>query len=194
MKKMISALMLVSIIALTSNFAKAQAWERNSRVIAVGFGVSQFYHLDNYYYLDYYRGRSWYSPTTLQLNLQMEFSIHKYVGLGFTTGIGGRGGLRSDYFGEFNVPIGIIANFHFYQLIEDRTVKNIHADKLDIYLGASLGSGFAIAYYNNFNRVVPMAFGGIHLGVRYYFAPKVGINCEVGWGKSLVNAGFVFKM
>ena len=68
------------------------------------------------------------------------------------------------------------------------------ADKLDIYFGASLGSGVAIAYYSEFSRVVPMAFGGVHLGVRYYFTPKVGINGELGWGKSIVNAGFVFKM
>jgi len=194
MKKIISALMIISVIALTSNFAKAQAWDRGSRVIGIGFGASQFYHLDNYYYSNSQFGHSWYSPTTIQLNFQMEFSIHKYVGLGFTTGIGGRGGLRNDYNGEFNVPIGMIVNFHFYQLIEDRTAKNIHADKLDIYMGASLGSGFAIAYYYDFSRVVPMAFGGIHLGVRYYFMPKVGVNCELGWGKSLVNAGFVFRM
>jgi len=194
MKKILFTLMIISVISLTSFTAKAQAWEKNSVVLSLGIGASQFYHLDNYYYVNTLYGHSWYSPTTVQLNFQAEFGIHKYVGLGLTTGIGGRGGLRNDYSGEFNMRIGIIANFHFYQLIADNSKKNIHADKLDIYFGASLGSGFAVAYYTDFTRVVPMAFGGVHVGTRYYFSPKVGVNCELGWGKSIVNAGVVFKV
>jgi hypothetical protein len=194
MKKFLLTLTIVSVVSITTNLVKAQAWEKSSMVLSLGFGVSQFYHMDTYYYQDSRYHHNWYSPTTLQLNFQAEFGIHKYVGLGFTTGIGGRGGLRYDYSGELNIPIGMIVNFHFYQLIADKSTKNIHADKLDIYLGASLGSGVAIAYYTGFNRVVPMAFGGVHLGIRYYFTPKVGANLEVGWGKGLVNAGLVFKL
>jgi len=84
-------------------------------------------------------------------------------------------------------------------LIADKTDKNIHADKLDIYVGASIGSGIAGTFYRNYpnpdvTRIVPIAFGGLHAGVRYYFKPRVGINAEVGFGKSLINAGFVFKI
>jgi hypothetical protein len=195
MKKVFFTMMVISAIAFSVNSVKAQrAWEKNSKVLSLGFGVSQFYHLDDYYYYDTRHPHNYYSPTTLQLNLQAEFGIHPYVGLGFTTGIGGRGGLRYDYRGELNIPIAMIVNFHFYQLIADKSTKNIHADKLDLYFGASLGTGVAFAYYYDFTRVVPMAFGGVHFGVRYYFSPTVGVNCEVGWGKSLVNAGMVFKI
>jgi hypothetical protein len=125
----------------------------------------------------------------------MEFGIHKYVGLGFTTGIGGRAGLGYGYLGEVNVPIGMVTNFHFYQLIADRTGKNIHADQLDIYAGMSIGSGIAFTYYTNENaRVVPMVWGGPHAGIRWHFAPRVALNAEVGFGKSVVNAGFSFKL
>jgi hypothetical protein len=173
-----------------------KAWERNSRVLSLGVGASDFFHIDGYYY-DYtgipYYGRTWYQPLTGQLNFQGEFGIHRYVGLGFTTGIGGRGPWVY-YGGEFNVPIGMIANFHFYQLIADHAQRYIHGDKLDIYVGANLGGGVAFTYYPNTDRVVPMAFGGLQLGLRYYFAPRVGINGEFGWGKSLINVGFVFKL
>jgi len=57
-----------------------------------------------------------------------------------------------------------------------------------------VGSGVAIAYYSDFTRIAPMAFGGVHIGIRYYFTPMVGINLEAGIGKNLVNAGFVFKI
>ncbi|MCC6585015.1 MAG: hypothetical protein IT271_15035, partial [Chitinophagales bacterium] len=119
---------------------------------------------------------------------------HKYLGLGFTTGFGGRTHYGRNYSGEFNIPLGIIFNFHFYQLIADKKSKAKHADKLDLYVGASAGSGIAIAYYKNLSRTTPLAFGGLHFGLRYYFSPKVGINGEFGWGKSLANVGFVFKI
>jgi hypothetical protein len=194
MKKICFVLMLASVLILTSNQAKAQAWERDSKVLALGFGASQFFHIDNYYYNNGPGFRSWYWPLTGQLNFQGEFGVHKYVGLGFTTGLGGRGGLLYGYAGEINTPIGFLVNFHFYQLIADHASRDIHSDKLDIYAGASVGSGVAVAFYNNTTRIVPLAFGGLHVGLRYYFSPKVGVNGEFGFGKSLINAGFVFKI
>jgi len=196
MKKPLQILLLVSILALSAAHASAQAWQRDSKVLSLGIGASDFFHIDRYYYN--YNGvgydHSWYTPVTGQINFQGEFGIHKYVGLGFTTGIGGRGSLYSGYGGEMNIPIGMIANFHFFQLISDRTGKSIHADKVDVYAGANIGSGIAIAYYSGDTRLEPIVFGGLHVGVRYYFAPKIGVNAELGWGKSIVNAGLVFKL
>jgi hypothetical protein len=194
MKKILFAIMIVSTLILIPNLVKSQAWEKGTKVLSLGFGASKFYHMDNYYYNYPGPGHRYYSPLTWQVNFQGEFGIHKYLGIGFTTGIGGRGRLRNDYAGELNIPIGMVLNFHFYQLIADRSSKNIHADKLDIYLGANIGSGVAIAYYSDFTRITPMAFGGLHVGIRYYFSPMVGINLEAGIGKNLVNAGFVFKI
>jgi hypothetical protein len=194
MKKNLSAIVLGTLLMLSTTYSKGQAWEKNTNTLSLGFGASQFFHLDNYYYSSAKNVRNWYSPTTGQLNFQGEFGVHKYVGIGFTTGIGGRAGLLYDYAGEINIPIGMLVNFHFYQLIADKTQKNIHADKLDIYAGLGIGSGVAITYYKNSTRIVPLAFGGLHAGIRYYFTPKVGLNGEVGWGKSIVNVGFVFKL
>lgn len=182
------------ILSICIKNSYAQAWEKSSKVLSLGFGASQFFHIDNYYYSGPKNVRSFYSPLTGQFNFQGEFGVHKYVGLGFTTGIGGRGGYGNGYNGEVNIPIGMIVNFHFYQLIADKNGKNIHADKLDIYAGANIGSGIAVAFYPNATRIAPMAFGGPHVGIRYYFAPRVAVNGELGWGKSIVNAGFSFKL
>jgi hypothetical protein len=187
---------VTSILALTQQ-AEAQAWEKSSKVLSIGFGVSQFYHLDGYYYRNnngkFKRGH--YNPTTGQFNFQAEFGIHKYVGLGFTVGTGGRAGWGNNYQGEVNIPMGILANFHFYQLIDDKNSKDLHADKLDIYAGVAMGSGVAFTYYNDTDRrIVPLAWGGPHVGIRYYFAPKVAVNAEAGFGRSLINIGFSFKL
>lgn len=205
MKKILYAFIMISALMFATNETQAQAWERNTKVLSLGFGASQFFHVDNYYYGHYYNGNhrnggGWYWPMTGQLNFQGEFGIHKYVGLGFTTGFGGRGAWYNRYPSEVNLPIGMICNFHFYQLIEDKTEKNIHGDKLDIYVGASIGSGIAFTFYPQYpdypstTRLAPIAFGGLHAGLRYYFKPKVGVNLELGFGKSIVNAGFVFKI
>lgn len=196
MKITFSLLILVISILFSAPSVQAQAWQRNSKVLGLGFGASQFFHIDSYYYNTYggARRQGWYWPITGQINFQGEFGVHKYLGLGFTTGIGGRARYGNSYAGEFNIPVGIIFNFHFYQLIADRKSKAKHADKLDLYFGANAGSGIAVTYYKDLTRVMPLAFGGLHFGLRYYFTPKVGVNGEFGWGKSLVNVGFVFKI
>lgn len=195
MKKIFCTLAIVSTLTIGFHSANAQAWQKDSKVLGLGIGASQFFHIDNYsYYGNGFYYRNWYAPITGQLNFQGEFGVHKYVGVGFTTGLGGRAGYFYGYNGELNLPIGLLANFHFYQLIADKTGKEIHADKLDIYAGLSVGSGIAAVFYPGVTRLVPMAFGGLHAGVRYYFTDRVGVNGEVGWGKSIINVGLVFKL
>lgn len=201
MKKILFVTAIILSAILYSNQTQAQAWDKSSKVLSLGVGGSSFFHI----YPDSgpYGWGGYRTPITGQLNFQGEFGVHKYVGIGFTTGIGGRsgyywgggpwwGGSRG-YSGEFNIPIGVIGNFHFYQLIDDKVSADIHSDKLDIYGGLNIGSGIAILYGNG-GQVIPIAFGGVQVGARYYFTPKFGVNLEVGYGKSFVNGGICFKL
>jgi hypothetical protein len=184
-------------LAFTSQKAEAQdkAWARDSKVLSIGLGAGNFYHLDNRYGPGGLKPGRYHSPYTGQFNLQMEWAVHNYVGIGFTTGFGGTGPLSHGYRGEVNMPIGLVVNFHFYQLIDDKNSKNLHADKLDIYGGLSVGSGFAVAFYDKEDpRIVPLAWGGMHAGIRWYFTPRVALNAEAGFGKSVANIGFSFKL
>ncbi|CAN5339448.1 hypothetical protein BH09BAC1_BH09BAC1_25260 [soil metagenome] len=195
MKHLLALLVLITCLSLGAN---AQAYERGGRYHSIGLGGSQFYHLGDYYqfgslpYYPYEPINTWYAPTTGQINYQLEFGVSKYVGVGLTTGIGGRGN-RSYGYSEVNVPIGVIANFHFYQLIDDKVSKDIHADKLDIYVGANLGSGIAFrnSYYDN--DIVAMVFGGVQTGIRYYVTEKLAVHLETGYGKSFINAGITLR-
>ncbi len=200
MKKVLYA--VAAFLMLSAQQLNAQAWEKSTKVLALGVGGSNFAHIysgSNYYY----RYNSFNSPFTAQLNFQGEFGIHDYVGLGFTTGLGGGPGYNWGYYygsyrntGELTVPVGFIANFHFYQLIADKTGKDIHSDKLDIYAGANIGGGIAALFDGNGTHIIPIAFGGIHAGVRYYFTDHFGVNGEIGtpYGKCFVNGGVVFKL
>lgn len=180
--------------------AQAQAFQKGARYHSLGLGTSSFLHLgyyDNYYLYNGPYGQykpykhNYYSPLTAQFNYQLEFAVHDYVGVGLTTGIGFGGG--GYYNNELAIPIGVIANFHFYQLIDDKVSKDIHASELDIYFGLNAGSGVALLNGPYDNDIVPLAFGGFQTGVRYFFSERFGINAEVGYGKSLVNVGITLK-
>jgi hypothetical protein len=192
MKRILTIAASMLLVLIITNSAKAQAWDRDSKVLSLGVGGANFLHFDP---RGYYKYGYAYSNFTGQLNFQGEFAIHKYVGLGFTTGVGGAGPLGR-YYSEVNMPIGFIANFHFYQLIADKSSRNIHADKLDIYAGLNVGSGFAAVYYNPDGRFYlhPIFFAGPQVGIRYYFVPNVALNAELGYGKSWANIGFSFKL
>lgn len=195
-------ILLATVLTLTISSYTAQAqdkaFSRDSKILSIGVGLGNYYHLDSRYRSfgpgdNRYRG--YHTPYTGQFNLQMEWAVHNYVGLGFTTGFGGTGPLSYGYRGEFNMPIGLVVNFHFYQLIDDKNGKNLHADKLDIYGGLSVGSGFAVAFYDKEDpRIVPLAWGGLHAGIRWYFTPRVALNAEAGFGKNVANIGFSFKL
>jgi hypothetical protein len=204
-KKSLFATLLV-VATLSSNVSYGQAWEKSSKVLGLGLGASSFWHL--------YSGSNYYNristPITGQLNFQMEFGVHEYVGVGFQTGVGGGGPIglggwgRRGYYGgyyynygyngSFNFPIAAYANFHFYQLIADKTGKDIHADKLDIYAGLNVGSGVGILFFDNNTLITPLVMFGPQVGARYYFTDKFGVNLELGYGKSIVNGGIVFKL
>lgn len=197
LRKFAFGIILAALGLGVSNTANAQAFEKGGTYLNLGLGGSNFLHInpDNDFY------GSFFGTTTGGITLQMEWGIHKYVGLGFCTGIqGGRrfgGGWYNGYYygspyGELAVPIGLVANFHFYQLIQDKTSKNIHGDKLDVYAGLNVGSG--ISFFPTPNRIFPLFFVGPQVGAKYYVTPNIGLGGEVGWGKTFINGGVTFKL
>jgi len=194
MKKLMRNLMMLWIAIGVTQYVQAQAWGRHTNVLSLGIGPSQYIHLDRYYYTDAPVPRLYYWPVTGQFNFQGEFGVHKYVGLGFTTGIGGRGPVSRNYLGELNIPVGLIANFHFYQLIADKVGKDIHSDKLDVYAGLNIGSGVAILPNSGSTDIAALFFVGPQVGARYFFTPNMAANLEVGYGKTWVNGGLTFKI
>jgi len=178
--------------------ASGQAWSRDTKVISLGLGAGNYYHVGQTRRAVLFgpRYRS-YSSVTGQFTVEGEFGIHDYVGIGFNTGIGGGLGRFSGYSGSLNVPVGVLANFHFYQLIADKTGKDLHQDVLDVFAGVSVGSGIGVIFYDSnvlADQILPLAFGGIHAGCRWYFKDNIALSGQVGFGKSLIDVGILFKL
>ncbi len=137
------------------------------------------------------RGAFFYSGT---LSVQAEFGVHDYVGVGLVTGIGGSGGRVVGGGGALYVPVGILANFHFFQLIADKKGLGV-GDKLDVYAGLNFGTGLGVSLSKGGgNNVGGIIFAGPQFGVKYFFTDKIGVYSEFGYGKSIFEAGVSIKL
>lgn len=178
--------------------AKAQAFQKGGTYLNLNLGGAHLYQIN---------GGGWANSINGGVSVQMEWGIHEYVGLGFTAGLmGGRYGWGLGYgpgyygpgyvgykgYGILSVPVGFIANFHFYQLIEDKTTRDIHGDQLDIYAGLNIGSG--VGFVPTPRDVNALFFAGPQVGIRYYVTPTLGIGGEFGYGKTFANFGLTFKL
>jgi hypothetical protein len=184
---------LVLALAIPSK-SKAQAFGgKGSKAFLVGIGFSNYptFFTENNVGL-----KGSFSPFAFNVGVQGEFGIHDYVGLGFTAGATFAGSLSSNpglgnafysNYSNIGIPIGMIGNFHFLQLIADKTGGSF-AESMDVYAGLAIGAGpsFAIpkAGTNVEGDVGVLFLGEVHVGIRYYFNEKLGVFAEVGQGRS----------
>ncbi|MDF3028307.1 MAG: hypothetical protein K0S23_2614 [Fluviicola sp.] len=209
--KKVKFMLLLATVGLFASNSQAQGFGGSgSKYLQLGLGINQHYSM----YSDYDRT---YNTNYGAFNLQMEFGVHKYVGLGFMVGaqvaVRGSGyyyggvyapgyyAPSSSPYRHFGVPIGFIANFHFLQLIADKAGKDF-ANKIDVYGGLNIGSGPVFrsvrekykdeVYYDS--NVGALFFFGPHVGFRYFPSEKVGLYAEAGYGKSLITGGVIFKL
>lgn len=179
-------LLAVCCATLFTKKTSAQAFEKGSTYLTVGIGGAHYRHLGHLYYSGY----RW-APVTAELNVQAEWGVHEYVGVGLFTGVGGASYPR---WGEFNIPLGLVVNFHFWQLMADKGT-NLAADKVDVYVGANLGSGLGVWYGSgSYTGANALLWGGLQIGARYFFKENIAVNGELGYGKTFANLGITFKL
>lgn len=191
--KAINLSVLLGLLLGLSNMSWGQAFSKGDVTMSVTLGASHFWHLRGGYYSPgpgYVWGGGGLSPVSGNAFFTMEFAPGRYVGAGFFAGIGG----SAFGWGSINVPVGGFANFHFYQLIADKTGNDIHADKLDIYAGLNIGTGLGFWPGFSSQRANAIIFGGPTAGIRYYFKPNIAVTGELGYGKTLFSAGITFKL
>lgn len=198
-------------IFLNTHLISAQAFGgKGSSQLTIGLGVTQHRTV----YPENGKGpKGATNPLYGQLNFQFEFGIAKYVGLGVHIGGEYANNLSRSFNGLYNIyglninsnsafrsvgiPVSFYGNFHFMQLIGDKSGKSI-AEKMDVYAGLSIGSGpaFAIAkkeYKEYGNDVGFLIYGGPYVGIRYYPKSNIGFYAEIGYGKSYFNGGLSIK-
>ena len=199
MRKSIScAVLFILCFATTQTFA--QAFEKKNILITLGIGMVDDiggvptgpHELGPLHHLVF-------SPPRPQFMIRTEFAVHKYWGVGFIASVDGRRNLNyTNYSGSydlFNSQLGLLVNYHFYQLIADKLNRNpkLHADKIDIYTGFTMGATMSIMRAPGLLHTDFYPFMGLHLGMRYYVTPHLSVYGEFGIGQSYFNIGITYK-
>lgn len=168
-------LMMLLIGIITTQALKAQEWNQGrSRggVYTIGVGGTQQIRLGT---------PSGLTSLGLAMNVQGEYGIGKFMGLGWQTGV-------NLYFPRrvtvIEIPIGLKVNVH----ILDAANANVRG--LDVFAGINVGGGPGI--YSDGSGVVGLLYVGPQVGLRYWFNPNVAIFTEFGWGATFANLGFTF--
>lgn len=205
MKRKMYTLLLVFFLATSNNQARAQAFSgRGSNYTSIGWSMSEL----NCWFRENQKGlKGHFSPVYQGINFQFEKGFSKWFGMGINIGAGYTGNMYSSFYRNFDwiftnndyrsivVPIGLQANFHFFQMIQDLTETSIGAEKLDIYVGFGAGGGpaFILPRVSTLDSEVGLALymDGV-VGIRYYPKNNVGFYAQAGYGKSLFNVGITF--
>ena len=182
--------MAISIV-FSFNETKGQAFSgKGSKNLSITIGAANYFHFGGFYGGGGYGGRYFFTPA-LSFNGNFEFGISKYVGLSPSVGIA-----STFYSGAtgVHIPIGIQGNFHFFQLIADKTNEDIHSDKLDVYVGVNAGGGPEFIIDGSGAEAGGFFYVGPQVGVRYYPKSNIGITAELGYGKTIANFGVCLNM
>jgi hypothetical protein len=194
-----SAIVLLCFVYSQSH---AQAFERKSILLSFGLGgiadvtgASSSGEFGPPTHIEF-------SPLRPQFLFKGEFAVHKYWGVGFIASVDGRANMSYPYsqglrYSAINTQLGLLVNYHFYQLIADKlhNPKKMHADKLDIYTGFSIGAAMNAGHVDGFPSQNPSfaPFMGLHLGIRYYVTQHLSVYGELGIGQSYFNTGITYK-
>lgn len=168
MKKLLSSLFIVTLLAFSAQSAIAQ-YQKGDKLLNAGIGVGT------------------YGAGGLGLGGSFEYGIHDAISVGALAGYSG----RSNYLGSgvrwSVLTIGARGSYHFNELL------NLDNDQIDLYGGVGLGyrnisfnvDGLGSIFGNAYNGgIIPLA----HIGGKYYFQPNLGIYAELGSGFGILQA------
>lgn len=173
MKKLLSSLFVVALLAFSINGAMAQSYQKGDKLLNVGIGVGT------------------YGAGGIGFGGSFEYGIHEAISIGVLGGYSG----RSNYLGSNTrwsvLTIGARGSYHFNELL------NLDNDQIDLYAGLGLGYRNISWDYNGIGLGNGYGAGGIlflgHIGGKYYFQPNLGIFAELGSGFGVLQAGVAFK-
>ncbi len=188
--KKIQAIFIALLMLTLTKPANCQGWNQDkSGIYSIGVGGTQVLAIGP--------GYSYISSGGFSLNVSGEYRIHRFIGLGFETGIDAFVGPYPPYFvyGDYRypavysaigIPIAMKVNIH---ILEAADVPI--ADRLDVYAGLNAGGGPAF-YTGPGGGVYGFLLAGPQIGIRYWLNRNIGVFGEFGWGATFANVGLTF--
>lgn len=177
----------------------AGAFEQGVKVVSLGYGTP---NLTKAIFSIYNMMENYENTGIGPLHVKFEYGLSDKIGLGVSSNFVqskvrwtemdffGSGTNYSEGFDYMALDINIRANWHFYT-----------TDKFDSYLGIGVGyNQIAWSYYTDYENATPLSLSvaapiGYEstVGMRYFFTDNIGAFLELGYAKSLVQAGVSIK-
>jgi hypothetical protein len=130
------------------------------------------------------------------LMLSFEYGFHRYVGISLYAGMLQRNVQFDDRSKQHDIYTGGgKLNFHFYNLIDDKTKKNLRGDIVDIYINGTAGFDYFDSELKTGGKYAYYFTAG--LGIRAYPIKKVpglGFNAEFSSILSPVMLGLNYRL
>jgi hypothetical protein len=130
------------------------------------------------------------------LTLNLDYNVHRYVGVGLFYSVGFQNYKKSNVFYLGNA-FGARGTFHWWQLLDDKSDVDLFSDKIDFDIHAHLG-GFALSEKNKNDNSKVKKFGfnaGAGVGFKFYFVKSFGVAIDAGFEEaSYAKLGLVIKI
>ncbi len=172
-------LILVLVLSTMANlFAQSKGYQKGENLLNVGIGVNSYYSGGIPIGFSYEKGIS----DVISVGGNIDYLSHKYK---YGQGLSNK--FTSLYF-------GVRGSYHVADALK------IESDKVDLYLGATIGYR-TFSWKDNYsgtslgNAYSTGVFLGGYIGGKYYFSNKAGIFTELGAiGSTNARIGVAFKL
>jgi len=130
------------------------------------------------------------------LTINLDYNVHRYVGVGVFYAVGFQNYKKSNVFYLGNA-FGARTTFHWWQMLDDRSDKDLFSDKIDFDIHFHAG-GFLISEKNKTDNTKHKKYGfnaGAGVSFKYYFVNNFGVAIDAGFEEaSFAKLGFVIKI
>ena len=130
------------------------------------------------------------------VTLNLDYNVHKYVGVGLYYAVGFQNFKVSNVFYLGN-SFGARTTLHWWQMLDDKSDKDLFSDKIDMDVHLNIG-GFLLSEKNKNDNTKVKTFGfnaGAGFGFKYYFVKNFGAAIDFGYEEaSYGKLGLVVKI
>ncbi len=201
MKRILVILLTAASVCFTTGTLEAQAVEEGNSIITVGLGYP---NLGKAVFNLYEAETGYHAGGFGPMHIKYEYILSEKFGVGVSLGYVGfditwqedafDGSNKTYDTGFKGSSIGILARFNYHFAT---------GDKVDPYFGVGAGyNNWSFEYYsddpdNDGEEILdfPLNVGfETTVGARYYFTDNIGAYAEIGFGKSLLQAGLAIKL
>lgn len=208
MKKIYTIILTFSLFLIGTNLTKAQCWEEGKVAVSIGYGFPNL----GKSLLNAFDSNTGYKATGFgPLHVKGDYALTDKFSFGVSMNFVNYGATYTVVGNVYDPTNTIVIGSAVYDNKISVLAYSINArmnfhfattDKVDPYWGIGAGYGNRkitqtstdpnYAFSSSFTALIPIGFETT-IGCRFFFTENIGAFTEIGWSKSLIQAGLTAK-